>query len=304
MLLLSENEEQIIIESIFDRDGVQIARVQCFDQTGLARVLERRRAWSFQITLSGTCQIVYRDRTCTLTPNTIFWHSPLREALAIRWLPGMGAEAVVVACSVRRWNEFVARHPTFRAHNAALLGRYPARPVLALQFVPAQLLHVLRQLIALSQASPGAAPALEAGCAQLLRQIGELRFAADAPCQDHERRRRFERAQERMAACLAQPPSLAQIAAELNVSPRQLQRDFRIVTGLTPMRYLTLVRLSEANTLLAETALPIAQIARLLGYVSPAHFSAAFRRIYQCSPRQARGLLQNPPPEVERWRGE
>jgi AraC-like DNA-binding protein len=303
MLRLRDNE-QIIIEPMYGRDGLQIERVQCFDQTARAPVVEHRRAWSFQITLSGTCQIVYCDRAWMLTPNTIFWHSPLREALAIRWLPGTGAEAVVVACSARRWNAFVARHPMFREHNAALLSRYPARPVFALQFVAPPLLDRVRRLIALSQGSSAAAPALETCCAVLLQQIGDLRFVASSACQDHERWRRVERAQERMAACLAQPPSLAQIAAELNVSPRQLQRDFRIVTGLTPMRYLTLVRLSEANTLLAETALPIAQIARLLGYVSPAHFSAAFRRIYHCSPRQVRGLLQKPPPEMELWRGE
>jgi AraC-like DNA-binding protein len=298
MLPLRDNE-QIIIEPMYGRDGLQIERVQCFDQTARPPVVEHRRAWSFQITLSGTCQIGYRDRAWTLTPNTIFWHSPLNEAISVRWLPGTGAEAVVVMCSARRWNAFVACHPTFRERNAALLSRHPARPVFALQFVAPPLLDRVRRLIALSQVSSAAAPALDNCCAGLLRQIGDLRLVASSPCQDHERWQRVERAQEWMAACLARPPGLAQIAAELNISPRQLQRDFRAVTGLTPMRYLTLMRLSEANTLLAETALPIAQIARLLGYVSPAHFSAAFRRIYHCSPRQVRESLQKPLDEAQ-----
>jgi AraC-like DNA-binding protein len=46
--------------------------------------------------------------------------------------------------------------------------------------------------------------------------------------------------------------------------------------------------MSEANSMLAETSMPIAQIAALLGYVSQAHFSAAFRQAYHCSPREVR----------------
>jgi AraC-like DNA-binding protein len=48
------------------------------------------------------------------------------------------------------------------------------------------------------------------------------------------------------------------------------------------------MRLSEANLLLAETRLPISEIAAQLGYTSPGHFSAAFRRAYDCSPRDVR----------------
>jgi transcriptional regulator GlxA family with amidase domain len=130
--------------------------------------------------------------------------------------------------------------------------------------------------------------ALDNASALLLRLIGDLHFGEGLPCQDQERRERVEQAQGRMVARLARPPSLQQIAADLSVSPRQLQRDFMAVTGLTPIRYLNVVRLSEANSLLAETTIPIAQIAALLGYTSQAHFSTAFRQLYHCSPREVR----------------
>ena len=120
-----------------------------------------------------------------------------------------------------------------------------------------------------------------------------MQFGTAPEHQEPERRQRVELAQARMVARLARPPSLIEIAEDLNVSPRQLQRDFRAFTGLTPMRYLNVVRMSEANSLLAETSLPIAQIAALLGYVSQAHFSAAFRQAYHCSPREVRETFQH-----------
>ena len=81
---------------------------------------------------------------------------------------------------------------------------------------------------------------------------------------------------------------MSELADALGVSPRQLQRDFLACTGMTPIRYINLMRLSEANFLLAETQLPIAEIATALGYVSPTHFSAVFRQVYNCSPRDVR----------------
>ena len=103
---------------------------------------------------------------------------------------------------------------------------------------------------------------------------------------------RVEAAQRRIVEALAQPPSLQQIAAELNVSLRQLQRDFLACTGLTPVRYRNIMRLREANRLLTETSLPIAEIATRLGYTNLAHFSAAFRQVYQVSPREVRKSLR------------
>jgi AraC-like DNA-binding protein len=296
MARFRNNEHQIVVAPVLQRDGLRIERVQRFDQTALLPEIDRWRAWSFRITLSGTRYVTYQDHTYSLAPNTILWHSPLKQLVKTRCLPGTGSDAAVVTFTAPCWDAFMDRHPAFRAHNTALATCAAERPLLALQIAPPQLLHVLRQLIVLSQASnaagsesaPTAGLALENASALLLSLIGELRFDVPSVAQEPERRRRVELAQARMVARLARPPSLSQIANDLNVSPRQLQRDFRAFTGLTPIRYLNVVRMSEANSLLAETSMPIAQIAELLGYVSQAHFSAAFRQAYHCSPRDVR----------------
>jgi AraC family transcriptional regulator of adaptative response / methylphosphotriester-DNA alkyltransferase methyltransferase len=87
---------------------------------------------------------------------------------------------------------------------------------------------------------------------------------------------------------LDRPLSISAIAAALHISPRQLQRDFLACTGLSPVAYGQMLRLSEANMLLASTTLPIGTVAARLGYANAAHFSAAFRRLYHCTPSQIR----------------
>jgi len=53
---------------------------------------------------------------------------------------------------------------------------------------------------------------------------------------------------------------------------------FRAATGLTPGRYLAQVRVAHARCLLAAGDLPVAAIARRLGYGSDTAFGRAFRR--------------------------
>lgn len=63
---------------------------------------------------------------------------------------------------------------------------------------------------------------------------------------------------------------------------------FRMATGYTPYEWLTRLRLQEARRLLANQATPIADIARAIGYQSPAAFSAVFRRSIGTTPRAFR----------------
>src|SRR4051812_2065141 len=218
-------DEQHIVEPIYQRDGLKLERRQRFDQAAHQPQADRWRAWSFHITLSGTRYVSYNDRTYTLVPNTLFWHSPLKTAVCTRYLTGIGSEIVTLTCSARRWRQFIEQYPAFHARNARLLESWTERPVLALQLAPPQLLYTLRQLIVLRQAPHGSELALETYCALLLRLIGDLHFDAEIS-QEDERRRRVEQAQMQMVACLRQPLGLKQIAAHLNVSARQLQRDF------------------------------------------------------------------------------
>ncbi|MCP2167671.1 AraC family transcriptional regulator [Goodfellowiella coeruleoviolacea] len=75
---------------------------------------------------------------------------------------------------------------------------------------------------------------------------------------------------------LAEPLTLADIAAEVHLSVYHFIRVFRAATGETPHRFLTRLRIERARRLLADSTLTIAQIAERCGFASPGALSAAF----------------------------
>jgi AraC family transcriptional regulator len=75
---------------------------------------------------------------------------------------------------------------------------------------------------------------------------------------------------------LAEPLTLAEIAAEAHLSVYHFARVFREATGESPHRYLTRLRMERARQLLTGSTLSVAQIAERCGFAGPGAFSAAF----------------------------
>lgn len=75
---------------------------------------------------------------------------------------------------------------------------------------------------------------------------------------------------------LAEPLTLADIAAEAHLSVYHFIRVFRVATGETPHRFLTRLRIERAQRLLSDGTLSIGQIAELCGFASPGALSSAF----------------------------
>ena len=92
------------------------------------------------------------------------------------------------------------------------------------------------------------------------------------------------RARRFLDACYEKPPGLAEVAARAGLSPRQLQRFFKAETGTTVTEYILFLRMRQARHMLMETGLRVQEIADRLGFSSPYHFSAAFRRHNGMSP--------------------
>ena len=89
---------------------------------------------------------------------------------------------------------------------------------------------------------------------------------------------------------LDQPLRISGIAAEAGLSVRQLERLFRRHADCTPAVYLVGVRLERARRLLQQTSMSITNISLACGFVSPAHFSTAYRSRFGCAPRDERRL--------------
>ncbi len=83
-------------------------------------------------------------------------------------------------------------------------------------------------------------------------------------------------------------PTVAKLAARLGVSDRHVRRIFEAQFGVSPMQYLQTRRLHTAKQLLADTNLPITQVALISGYASVRRFNAAFVEHYKLNPTQLR----------------
>ncbi|MEU5791677.1 AraC family transcriptional regulator [Micromonospora purpureochromogenes] len=85
------------------------------------------------------------------------------------------------------------------------------------------------------------------------------------------------------------------LAAEAGVSRPTLARRFTVLVGRPPMAYLTWWRLTVAATLLRDTPMPLAAVARQVGYASPYALSHAFARQFGTSPGRYRAGPGDPP---------
>lgn len=101
------------------------------------------------------------------------------------------------------------------------------------------------------------------------------------------------------------PLSVAARAAAVGLSARELGVLVRAATGLTVNDFVIEVRIARAQSLLAETALDVGQIAAQVGYDDAAYFSRIFHRRAGAAPsafrrQQSRGQIdENHPSRAE-----
>jgi AraC family transcriptional regulator, regulatory protein of adaptative response / methylphosphotriester-DNA alkyltransferase methyltransferase len=104
----------------------------------------------------------------------------------------------------------------------------------------------------------------------------------------HRRRTLFEEALNSISREFADENlSLAAVAHSIATSRRQLQRVFA-EQGTSFRTELQRVRMAHAAQLLRQQALPVAAVARAVGYRQAAQFSKAFRRHHGHPPSEAR----------------
>ena len=100
----------------------------------------------------------------------------------------------------------------------------------------------------------------------------------------HRRRTLFDDALSSISRNFADENlSLAAVAHSIATSRRQLQRVFA-EQGTSFRRELQRVRMAHAADLLRREALPVAAVARAVGYRQAAQFSKAFRRHHGMAP--------------------
>jgi AraC-like DNA-binding protein len=84
--------------------------------------------------------------------------------------------------------------------------------------------------------------------------------------------------------------SVSELAMECRISTRYLGKLFNSYLGLTPHQYCNALRLQKAVELLANSSIPVKEIAYTVGYSTPQYFSRVFKEEYGFSPKTYRKL--------------
>lgn len=85
-----------------------------------------------------------------------------------------------------------------------------------------------------------------------------------------------------------EPVSLAELAKQNGFSPRQLERKFRAILGLSPQQFLLKTRVLAASHALRHSARGLAEIATDCGFYDQSSFTDLFRRHVGQTPREFR----------------
>lgn len=94
----------------------------------------------------------------------------------------------------------------------------------------------------------------------------------------------IERAKEYITEKFMNDISLIDIARYCHVSPFHFSRIFKTFTACSPHQFLLGIRLKNAELLLRNTALPVADVAYSSGFNSVQYFTTTFRQKYNCPP--------------------
>jgi AraC-like DNA-binding protein len=91
---------------------------------------------------------------------------------------------------------------------------------------------------------------------------------------------------------LDQPIVMDDLADLASCSLGHFHQQFHQATGETPLHYLARHRMERALQFLRQTQWPVKTIAAKSGFTDPLYFSRCFRKVFGCSPVQARKRMQ------------
>ncbi len=92
------------------------------------------------------------------------------------------------------------------------------------------------------------------------------------------------RAERLLMDAVDSPPSIPGLARELGVAYSYFRREFKRHTGLAPYQYVRRLRMEKARRLIGSSSESLQSISERLGFASPFHLSAAFKKQYGQSP--------------------
>ena len=99
---------------------------------------------------------------------------------------------------------------------------------------------------------------------------------------------RVKRVIEMMQVDPSRTFTLGKMAESVNLSAPYFCYLFKSITGVSPAKYLKIIRMRQAATLLTTTFLSVKEIVRRVGLTDESHFVRDFKRIYGVTPSEYR----------------
>jgi AraC family transcriptional regulator len=185
--------------------------------------------------------------------------------------------------------------PGFLAGLTNVENDFQLDDVEALNDIQSERLTYLGQVMFREALQPGYAGALFVEAIGMAVALEIARYAAALRAADKPRRGglapwQMLRLKSHIQANLSRPLGLDELAEQLGVSTRHLSRAVRQAIGTSVHSWIADLRLAEARRLLAETDLPIQEIALRCAFQSIAAFSTAFRAGSGFAPSEFRRL--------------
>jgi AraC-like DNA-binding protein/DNA-binding MarR family transcriptional regulator len=123
---------------------------------------------------------------------------------------------------------------------------------------------------------------------QVLKKIG-LRADRCQHARSKDRRGglarwQLRRVTEYMTECVADSVRLEELAAQTGLSSSHFGRAFKLSIGVSPHRWQMNLRILEAQELLREGKLPLAEISIATGFAEQSHFQRVFKEVVGVSP--------------------
>ena len=84
--------------------------------------------------------------------------------------------------------------------------------------------------------------------------------------------------------------SVERLASDLCTSRGNLHRRLRAISGKTPSQMLKTARMNRACSLLADTELPLCEVAEKTGFCNQAYFTTVFKNTYGVTPGRWRSM--------------
>lgn len=148
--------------------------------------------------------------------------------------------------------------------------------------------HLFKEMIQELQNCPiGYQELLEIYLRQLFLQVQRCRLERK-PVVSSQIHEQIEQARRYFQDHYNEPISIEAYAARHGMSVSWFLKNFRQVTGRSPMQYILSLRVSNASALLETTDFNVAEISAIVGYDNPLYFSRLFKKQKGISPSDYR----------------